>query len=259
MRRRRDAPEPACLCLPASDAPPKRRVCAPDPRRRWRAGRIRRPRRRTTEIADLLSSYSRRDRAALRAPACSSRLRRILASPSFVFRPEASRRRSRPGAAYRITDYRAGVAALLLLVEHASPTSAAARRARGPARQPAVLARAGAPHAGRPAVAAFVDNFAGQWLHLRNLQRHRAELGSVPRLRRQPAAGVPARDRAVLRERPPRGPQRPRPDDRPTTRSSTNGSRGTTASPACSAASSGACADRRRAPRAARARAPFCW
>ena len=39
---------------------------------------------------------------------------------------------------------------------------------------------------------ALVDNFAGQWLQLRNLQNKRAELARVPGLRRQPAAGAAA-------------------------------------------------------------------
>ena len=58
---------------------------------------------------------------------------------------------------------------------------------------------------------ALVSNFAGQWLYLRNLDVVEARSGRVPRIRRQPARGLPQRDRAVLREHPARGPQRPRP------------------------------------------------
>ena len=64
------------------------------------------------------------------------------------------------------------------------------------------------------------SNFAGQWLYLRNLQSdRRPTLRRVPGLRRQPAAGVPQRDGAVLRQHHARGPQRARSADAPTTRS----------------------------------------
>ena len=108
-------------------------------------------------------------------------------------------------------------------------------------------ARAGGARAAGPADAgrrrgrsALVTNFAAQWLHLRNLDVDHAGHAPVPGLRRQPAAGVPPGDRAVLRERPARGPQRARSAAARTTRSSTSGWRSTTASRTSTAAASAA-------------------
>ena len=58
-----------------------------------------------------------------------------------------------------------------------------------------------------PRADALVDNFAGQWLLLRQLDERRAGDEGV---RRQPALVVPARDRTAVRDDPPRGPQRRR-------------------------------------------------
>ena len=64
-----------------------------------------------------------------------------------------------------------------------------------------------------PRAAALVENFAGQWLFLRNLQSATAGRRRVPRLRRQLAAGDAARDGALVRARHARGPQRQRAAD----------------------------------------------
>ena len=59
----------------------------------------------------------------------------------------------------------------------------------------------------------FVSNFAGQWLQLRNLQSAARVDELYPELRRQPAAGLPDRNRDVLRQHRARRPQRRRPAD----------------------------------------------
>ncbi len=58
---------------------------------------------------------------------------------------------------------------------------------------------------------AFVQNFAGQWLFLRNLEATVPVQSVFPDFDDTPAAGIPARDRAVLRQHRARGPQRARP------------------------------------------------
>ena len=106
---------------------------------------------------------------------------------------------------------RARLAAVVLPVEqHSRRAPADARRAR-PADQPADPRTAGAADAGRPAR----HRRAG-----RRLRRAVAEpaprrrsgrrSGSLSELRRQPAPGVQAGDRAVRRQHAPRGSQRPR-------------------------------------------------
>ena len=57
-------------------------------------------------------------------------------------------------------------------------------------------------------------NFAGQWLLPADDRGLAAQRLSVPELRREPAPGLPARDRALLRQHRPREPQRARAADR---------------------------------------------
>ena len=116
----------------------------------------------------------------------------VLVSPEFLFRveqdPPASRR-TRPTASATSSSRRAcrsssGAAS--------RTTSCSTWPTRGELQQARGARAAGAPDAGRPAVASLVTNFAGQWLHLRNLESITPDLRAVPRLRRQPAAGLPA-------------------------------------------------------------------
>ena len=129
-----------------------------------------------------------------RCAACSSARSSSSAS-------SAIRRASPPGAPYRISDLElASRLSFFLwssipddeLLDAASRAAAAqARRARAP----------GAAHARRSARAArWSTNFAGQWLHVRNLRSTTPDKNDFPGLRRQPAAGVRARARAVRRQ-----------------------------------------------------------
>ena len=54
----------------------------------------------------------------------------------------------------------------------------------------------------------LATNFAGQWLRLRNIDAVNPKRRSLSGLRRQPAASLPAGDRALLRQRAARGSQR---------------------------------------------------
>ena len=69
----------------------------------------------------------------------------------------------------------------------------------GRLRRPEVLERQVRRMLADPRADALVTNFAGQWLYLRNLAAVSPDARAVPGLRRQPAPGVPPRDRAVLR------------------------------------------------------------
>ena len=71
----------------------------------------------------------------------------------------------------------------------------------GTLKTPAVLEQQVRRMLADPKSRALVDNFVGQWLHLRNLKNKSPELARVPRFRRQPAPGAADRDRAVLRAR----------------------------------------------------------
>ena len=78
---------------------------------------------------------------------------------------------------------------------------------------------------------ALVDDFAAQWLNLRRVEEVVVDPEQLSQLRPEPAAGLPAGNRAVRRQHDARGSQRRRSARTPTTRSSTNGWRGTTGFP----------------------------
>ena len=97
-------------------------------------------------------------------------LRRILASPSFVFRPESGARIRRAGAAYRVTDLELA-SRLSFFLWSTLPDEELLRAAReGRLSQPAALRGEIRRMLADARASAFVGNFAGQWLHLRNLR-----------------------------------------------------------------------------------------
>ena len=101
-------------------------------------------------------------------------LRRILASPSFVFRPEAEPAALNAGNAYPISDLELG-SRLSFFFWSTIPDEALLRSTeQGRLRQPAELTAQVRRMLKDAKAAAFVSNFAGQWLHLRNLK------GKVP-------------------------------------------------------------------------------
>ena len=97
-------------------------------------------------------------------------LRRVLASPAFVFRVEQEPADIAPGAAFKIGDLELATRLAFFLwsslPDDALVASAAANRLHEPQELKAQVLRMLAD----PRAAALVANFAGQWLHLRNLE-----------------------------------------------------------------------------------------
>jgi cytochrome c551/c552 len=97
-------------------------------------------------------------------------LRRILASPAFVYRPEIEPANLAPGTNYRLTDYE--LASRLSFFLWSSIPDEELLRVAGEGRlnQTDVLAAQAARMLADPRSQALIDNFAGQWLQLRNLR-----------------------------------------------------------------------------------------
>jgi hypothetical protein len=96
-------------------------------------------------------------------------LRRILASPEFVFRFERDPADVAPGGIYRIDDLELA-SRLAFFVWSSIPDDELLRLAsEDRLREPAVLRRQARRMLDDPRSAALVENFAGQWLYLRNL------------------------------------------------------------------------------------------
>jgi Protein of unknown function (DUF1592)/Protein of unknown function (DUF1588)/Protein of unknown function (DUF1585) len=97
-------------------------------------------------------------------------LRRILASPSFVFRPEVEPAAIAAGTAYRVSDVELA-SRLSFFLWSSIPDEELLRIAQeGRLSQPATLRDQVRRLLADPRSSAFVNNFAGQWLHLRNLR-----------------------------------------------------------------------------------------
>jgi hypothetical protein len=96
-------------------------------------------------------------------------LRRILASPSFVFRPEVEPAGTAPGTAYALNGYELA-SRLSFFLWSSIPDDALLRAARqGTLSTRAGLAAQVTRMLADPKARALTVNFAGQWLYLRNL------------------------------------------------------------------------------------------
>ena len=125
-------------------------------------------------------------------------LRSILVSPKFLFRFE-----SQPadgGAEHGVSHQRcrSGIAAVVLLVEQHPGRRAPGRRGEEDAPHPDVLQQQVSGCSPTRASQALVDNFAGQWLHIRNVPMHQPARNCCS-TSTTTCAGVRARDGAVLR------------------------------------------------------------
>ena len=124
----------------------------------------------TAETKDLVSSYEQGRSNGSFNTGVQFGLRRILASPSFVFRPEVEPAAIPTGAAYRVSDVELA-SRLSLFLWSSIPDEELLRVAReGRLSQPATLRDQMRRMLADPRSSAFVGNFAGQWLHLRNLR-----------------------------------------------------------------------------------------
>src|SRR5690606_36350880 len=96
-------------------------------------------------------------------------LRRILASPSFAFRVEAEPDEHAAGEPYAITDVELATRLSFFLWSSIPDDELLAVAEGGSLRDPGVLRKQVHRMLADPKAYALVDNFAAQWLHLRNL------------------------------------------------------------------------------------------
>ena len=133
-------------------------------------------------------------------------LRRILADPEFIFRFEPTPAGVAAGDAVSHQRHGAGLAAVVLPLVVIPDEELLKLAIDGKLHQPAVLERQTRRMLADPKARSLVTNFANQWLFLRELKNANPDVTDLPGLRRQPASGLPARDRAAVRERHARGP-----------------------------------------------------
>jgi hypothetical protein len=122
-----------------------------------------------TELNGMLSFYDQGRANADFDAGIQLALRRVLASPSFVFLPEDEPADAAPGTAYRLTDYELATRLSLFLWSSIPDDELLQVAAEGRLHETEVLARQVERMLKAPQAAALTHNFAGQWLHLRNL------------------------------------------------------------------------------------------
>ena len=156
-------------CRPSSGAEEEEMVCAEKiistlARRAYRGFII------DTDVQDLLGLYTTGRQSGEFEAGIELALRGILASPKFAFRFEFDPAGVEPGAAYRISDLELASRLSFFLWSSIPDGQLLDVAARGDLRNPAVLERQVRRMLADSRANALVDNFAGQWLYLRNLE-----------------------------------------------------------------------------------------
>ena len=119
-------------------------------------------------------------------------LRGILVDPEFLFRVETDPAGVEPGAPYQVSDLELASRLSFFLWSSIPDDELLDVAARGALRAAGVLEAQVRRMLADPKGAALVDNFAGQWLFLRNMRLVKPDPIAFPRVRRQPARGVSA-------------------------------------------------------------------
>src|SRR5207244_1086923 len=122
------------------------------------------------EVEDLMVFYNRGKTNASFNAGIEFALRRILASPSFVFRPEREPATISAGTPYRITDYELASRLSFFLWSSIPDDELLRAAATGTLSKPEVLNAQVRRMLADAKSSALVANFAGQWLQLRNLR-----------------------------------------------------------------------------------------
>ena len=138
-------------------------------------------------------------------------LRLILASPKFLFRAEPDPAGAAPGTIYRLGDLELASRLSFFLWSSIPDDELLTVATQGKLKDPAVLDQQVRRMLADPRAEALVDELRRPMAVPPQPAGPPARQHGVSGFRRQPAAGVPARDRAVLRQHHARRPQRARP------------------------------------------------
>ncbi len=107
-------------------------------------------------------------------------LQLILASPKFVFRVERAPANVKPGTVYRVSDFELASRLSFFLWSSIPDDELLAEASAGTLKNPAVLEKQTRRMLADPKARALVGNFAGQWLHLRNVRNVQPHADDFP-------------------------------------------------------------------------------
>jgi hypothetical protein len=145
------------------------------------------------DIARLMKVYGSASEAAGYEQGIAAALQAILVSPSFLFLHENDPQDAAPGSVHRISDLEYASRLALFLWSSLPDEELLTLAEKGKLRQPEVLKKQVARMLTDDRAQALEQNFAGQWLYLRNLEFHRPDVKEFPDF------DVPLRD-AMKRE-----------------------------------------------------------
>ena len=153
----------------AGTRPTTEESCARSILSRLARGAYRRPVR-AGELDALLAFYREGRKKGTFETGIQLALRRMLASPNFVFRAEDEPATAKPGATFQVSDTELA-SRLSFFLWSSIPDETLVRLAeQGQLRKPGVLEAQVKRMIADPRADAMMQNFAGQWLHVRNLQ-----------------------------------------------------------------------------------------
>jgi hypothetical protein len=154
---------PPAGATPAAELACARRILTPLATRAYR-----RPAR-AADVEPLLTFYREGREGATFDRGIERAVRRLLVSPEFLFRVERDPAGVKPGEPYRVADLDLASRLSFFLWSSIPDDELIAVAARGELGRPATLDRQVQRLLASPKAEAFVRNFAGQWLFLRNL------------------------------------------------------------------------------------------
>ena len=168
------------ICKPASNAPKAeedacaRRIITTFARRAYRG--LATP----ADVDRLLEFYQSGRKTATFERGIQNALDRMIASPKFIYRVERDPAGAAPGAVYRVSDFELA-SRLSFFLWSSIPDDQLLQAARlGTLHTPAVLNQQVKRMLADPKSQALVDNFAGQWLYLRNLKNLQPNSNEFP-------------------------------------------------------------------------------
>ena len=159
-----DAPSSRLFVCSTKDAACARRIITTIGRRAYRRPLTQ------AEAVDLMGFFNTGRRGSTFNAGIEFALRRILASPSFVFRPERDAPNVPAGTPYRITDYELASRLSFFLWSSIPDDELLRVAATGTLSKPEILNAQVRRMLADEKSSALVANFAGQWLQLRNLR-----------------------------------------------------------------------------------------
>jgi mono/diheme cytochrome c family protein len=155
------------VCRPAraaEEAPCARRILGTLARRAYRRPVA------APDVDTLMSFYKEGRSEGSFDKGIRTAIQRILTSPDFLFRVEQQPKDAAADAPYRVSDLTLASRLSFFLWSSIPDETLIALAAAGRLHDPAVLAQQTKRMLADPKAAALVDNFAGQWLRLRNVQ-----------------------------------------------------------------------------------------